>query len=117
MSLVATHVETVCPRCERTVAYSVGHDPVHGWYLVPEGRAETEYGYVWLAHRTDLRELVLEVFLFLKANFPDGGKKGEIVKAVSEAFDLIPAHVEILLEKMRDEGVIYKPSENEVKFT
>ncbi|NPA77027.1 MAG: hypothetical protein GXN93_04730 [Candidatus Diapherotrites archaeon] len=107
MSLVAVHVQTVCPRCERPVAYSIGHDPMHGWYLVPEGRAETEYGYVWLAYRNDLRELVQEAFIHLARTFPEGATKEEMIREISMRFDLIPTHAETVLMLLHDEGLLY----------
>ncbi len=109
MTVLAQHVATECPRCGREVSYSIGFEQSLGWYLIPEGRAETKYGYIWLAHRVDLRELALDVLAFIRMNFPKGASRKEIVNAIVEQFDLIPEHAEALLEYMKAEGYLYEP--------
>ena len=111
MALIATAVETVCPRCERTVYYDITYDLGSGWSLVPKGRAETEYGPVWLAYRDHLGELVREAFYILTKNFPEGAPKGEMVNTLVRELDLIPRHAETVLLLIRDEGLAYVKNE------
>ncbi len=106
MTVLAPAVETVCPRCERPVHFDIGYGP-EGWYLVPRGRAETQYGHVWLAYRNSLRELVQEAFLHLARTFPEGATKKEMVEELSRAFDIMPEHAETVLMLIRDEGLLY----------
>ncbi len=106
MVVIAPSVETVCPRCERTVYYDITFE-FGQWGLAPRGRVETPYGTVWLAYRDHIRELVTEAFYHLIRTFPNGAPKGEMIEELSRAFDLMPEHAETVLLLIRDEGLLY----------
>ncbi len=112
MALIAAAVETVCPRCERAVYYDITYDLGSGWGLVPKGRAETDYGPVWLAYRDGLKELVREAFYTLVREFPEGAPKKEMVAVLVREFDLLPRHAETILMLIRDEGLAYVKNRN-----
>jgi len=106
MTIIAPAVETVCPRCGRAVYYDITFEAGE-WGLDPRGRAETLYGYVWLAYRDNLRELVHDAFYHLIRMFPSGAKKKDAIAELSREFDLPPEHAETVLLLIRDEGLLY----------